>query len=52
MRKFSVIRVRQKISFMAFIKLNTVNELILKAILQSYRDLVGLGEIKAFDTTQ
>ena len=52
MRKFSVIRVRQKISYMAFIKLNTVNESIVKAILQSYRDLVGQGEIKALHTFQ
>ena len=37
MRKFSVMRIRQKLSYMAFFKLNTVNEMIVKTILRCYR---------------
>jgi hypothetical protein len=44
--KYKVLRIRAKISFMAFEKRCTIKELFLKAILKTYLDLMESGELE------
>ena len=45
--KYSILKIRQKISFFAFNKRETVIEFMINKILKAYRTLVRNGEIEA-----
>jgi hypothetical protein len=47
--KFKVLRIRMKISFMAFRKSMTIPQLILQAIMKSHDELVRDGSIPLYD---
>ena len=46
-RKYLLLKVRMKISYMAFMEGKTVKELLLHAILKSYNELCHAGLIEA-----
>ena len=45
-KKFKLLRIRMKISFSAFEKNMTINELFYRTILSSYNNLMKEGKIK------
>ena len=50
--KFLTLKVRQKISFEAFLKNYTVSELFLDQILSSYHQLINFGLLRAQIATE
>jgi len=46
MKKYRILRIRQKISFSAFEKNMSVHELFFRAILTSYNELLSQNKIK------
>ena len=47
--KYSILRIRQKISFMAFMKKMTIQELILQTIVKSHEKFEAEGQIPVMD---
>ena len=47
--KYSIMRIRHKISFMAFLKKMTVEEMILEQIIKTHDFLVKEGSIPLYD---
>jgi len=46
LKKYKILKVRMKISYIAFVKNMTVHELFYRTILKSYASLVQMGVIE------
>jgi phosphoribosylformylglycinamidine (FGAM) synthase PurS component len=45
-KKFALLRIRAKISYMAFLKKQTIQELLINSIIHTYQSQIEDGDIK------